>query len=118
METGAAPRYAEWLVETFPMVFDRLTNAISFLVFDLLVSKLLLVVLLVALTGTSGKTQAIALACAAVVNVFVLAVYLPFNSMLSNIRELLAGASHVVVICVPLYDRPRRETIRRGPRIG
>ena len=41
--------YASWLVASFPIAFDRLTHAVSFLLFEFTVDKILVLVLIVAL---------------------------------------------------------------------
>ena len=49
--------YASWLVASFPIAFDRLTHAVSFLLFEFTVDKILVLVLIVALRGQASKTQ-------------------------------------------------------------
>ncbi|KAH8096234.1 hypothetical protein JL720_3594 [Aureococcus anophagefferens] len=95
--------YAAWLIETFPMVFDRLTNAVSFFVFDVVIDKIFFMLLLVLLSGTDGTIQLAAALAFAVIKVAILFVYLPFNSMLSNLRELMTATGRVIVFLVPLY---------------
>jgi hypothetical protein len=95
--------YAAWLIETFPMVFDRLTNAVSFFVFDVVIDKIFFMLLLVLLSGTDGTIQLAAALAFAVIKVAILFVYLPFNSMLSNMRELMTATGRVIVFLVPLY---------------
>ena len=54
---GVDGAYASWLVASFPIAFDRLTHAVSFLLFEFTVDKILVLVLIVALRGQASKTQ-------------------------------------------------------------
>ena len=81
---------------------DRMTNAVSFFVLDVILSKVLLVLLLVTFSGTNGAIQTGLSLALAVLRGALIYVYLPFNAMLSNVRELVTASSHVVIFAMPL----------------
>ena len=66
------------------------------------VLAVLLVLLLVTFSGTNGAIQTGLSLALAVLRGALIYVYLPFNAMLSNVRELVTASSHVVIFAMPL----------------
>ena len=99
---GVDGAYASWLVASFPIAFDRLTHAVSFLLFEFTVDKILVLVLIVALRGQASKTQVALLLTLMVVRGLFIFFFLPFNSMFVNIRETVVNALRCVALAVPL----------------
>ena len=94
--------YSVWFLATFSLVYDRMTNAVSFFVLEVILSKVILVLLLVTLSGTNGAIQTGLSLALAVLRGALIYVYLPFNAMLSNVRELVTATSHVIIFTMPL----------------
>ena len=99
---GVDGAYASWLVASFPIAFDRLTHAVSFLLFEFTVDKILVLVLIVALRGAASKTQVALLLTLMVVRGIFIFFFLPFNYMFVNIRETVVNALRCVALAVPL----------------
>ena len=99
---GVDGAYASWLVASFPIAFDRLTHAVSFLLFEFTVDKILVLVLIVALRGQASKTQVALLLTLMVVRGIFIFFFLPFNYMFVNIRETVVNALRCVALAVPL----------------
>mmetsp|Transcript_11612 Transcript_11612/g.36953 ORF Transcript_11612/g.36953 Transcript_11612/m.36953 type:complete len:798 (-) Transcript_11612:552-2945(-) len=94
--------YYAWLLATFPMVFGRLTNAASYFTFELFFMRFFYICLLTGLSGTNGKAQSSLMFLVSLLKLVVVTCMVPFNSMLTNIREVVLSASHVLTFLIAL----------------